>query len=119
MEDNNFSGSDATMMERMESMQREIEELKAALAEKELASGKSADMSKIKCMFEEGFSKIIDALRPVLDGANQKLSEPAKAAATKIEEKIVVNPFTAVMLALGLGFLLGKTIDIISSRRPQ
>ena len=116
MEENSFSSENMTVEERMECMQREIEELKAALASKDPSPQKAVDMSKIKCMFDEGFSKIVEALRPVLDSANQKISEPAKAAATKLEEKIAVNPFTAVMMALGVGFLLGKTIDIISSR---
>lgn len=85
---------------RMEEMQEEIASLRAQLHEKETAPGKLPDMAHIKSMFEEGFGKLSDALRPLADETERRVGE-----------KIAVHPFTAVMVALGAGLVIGKLVD--------
>lgn len=115
MEEKDFA-MDA-IVERMEEMKLEIAALKEALAEKAEAAEKCEpeengfqhlDLHKIKGMLEEGFEKLNAALHPLLEKTGQKISEPTRAAVAKVEEKISVKPLTAVVIALGAGFILGK-----------
>ncbi len=113
MGDNDFRMEE--IMERFENMKAEIASLKDTLVEREASVAKNMpDMGKIKSLFEDAFAKLIETIRPVLDGANRSISEPAKAVASKVEEKIIIHPFTAVMIALGAGIVIGKTINIVS-----
>lgn len=113
MGDNDFRMEE--IMERFENMKAEIASLKDTLVEKEASVAKNMpDMGKIKSLFEDAFAKLVETIRPVLDGANRSISEPAKAVASKVEEKIIIHPFTAVMIALGAGIVIGKTINIVS-----
>lgn len=113
MGDNDFRMEE--IMERFENMKAEIASLKDNLVEREASVAKNMpDMGKIKSLFEDAFAKLIETIRPVLDGANRSISEPAKAVASKVEEKIIIHPFTAVMIALGAGIVIGKTINIVS-----
>lgn len=113
MGDNDFRMEE--IMERFENMKAEIASLKDTLVEREASVAKNMpDMGKIKSLFEDAFAKLIETIRPVLDGANRSISEPAKAVASKVEEKIIIHPFTAVLIALGAGIVIGKTINIVS-----
>ncbi len=116
MEEKDFAME--AIVERMEEMKLEIAALKEALtekAEKELEGGAhfghgphGIDLGKIKCMIEEGFEKVTETLRPLVESAGRRISEPTRAAVARAEEKIAVNPFAAVAVALGAGFVLGK-----------
>lgn len=100
--------------ERMEAMKKEIESLKEQLAEKaeEKIAQHAPELYKIKDVIEEGFAKIADAARPMMEAANHKIAEPAKAAASKMEEHIVIHPFASLICAIGAGFLIGKMMGI-------
>ena len=91
MGDNDFRMEE--IMERFENMKAEIASLKDTLVEREASVAKNMpDMGKIKSLFEDAFAKLIETIRPVLDGANRSISEPAKAVASKVEEKIIIHP---------------------------
>ena len=94
---------------KMHEMQDEISKLKSQLEakEKEIAD-KAPDL---KCMFEEGFAKLHEAVKPLVDKANIKIGEPTKEAVARMEEKISIHPFAAVMIALGAGLIVGKLLD--------
>ena len=116
MEEKDFAME--AIVERMEEMKLEIAALKEALAAKtEEASDGGAhfvhghhgiDLGKIKNMLEEGFEKVTETLRPLVEKAGHRISEPTRAALAKAEEKIAVNPLMAVAVALGAGFVIGK-----------
>lgn len=115
MEEKDFAMD--SIVERMEEMKLEIAALKEALAAKiegaedcecKERGAHSIDLNKIKNMLEESFEKLTDTLRPLLEKAGHKISDPAKAAVARAEEKIIIKPFTAVAIALGAGFILGK-----------
>jgi len=111
MEEKDFAME--AIVERMEEMKLEIAALKEALAARdaeaeECADGHHHDFSRIKSMFEESFEKLAETLRPILDKATRRVSEPTMAAVAKAEEKISLNPLAAVAIALGAGFIIGK-----------
>lgn len=100
------------IVERMEEMKLEIAALKEALAAKtEETEGKECrrpDLGKIGDMLEEGFGKVTETLKPLLERAGHKIYDPTRAAVAKAEEKVAVNPLLAVAVALGAGFVIGK-----------
>lgn len=117
MEEKDFAME--AIVERMEEMKLEIAALKEALAQKaeDIAEEggehfrhgvHSIDLGKIRSMLEEGFEKVTETLRPLVETAGRRISGPTRAAVAKAEEKIVVNPFTAVVVALGAGYVIGK-----------
>lgn len=104
------------MAEQMETMKREIKSLREKLAEKEAkVINNNPDLGKIKEMLEEGFAKVTDAVRPVIEAANHKIGEPAKAVASRVEDHIVVHPFMSIVCALGAGLIIGKLMSVAES----
>ena len=98
----------------VEAMKAEIAELKDALAEKEhQVMKKMPDMEKVKATFREGYNKISEAVKPILDQADVKLGEPAREAMHKVEKNITVHPLASVAVALGAGLVIGKLLDIM------
>lgn len=98
------------MAARMEEMKAEIAALKELLAEKKDEA--VSRIPDIKSMVEEGFAKVSDAIRPLAEEANRRIGNPTKEAVSRVEEKIAVHPFAAVMIALGAGLVVGKMLDI-------
>lgn len=109
------TGQYEEMKQAMETMREEIASLKEALAEKERAiASHGPDMTKVKAMLDEGYAKVVEAVRPLLDEAESKLGEPTRRAVHRAEEKITMHPFTAIMIALGTGFVAGKALDLVN-----
>ena len=97
----------AEIAHKIQEMQSEISSLRAQLAEK-AETGKASD---IKAMFEEGFAKLHEAVEPIVKRANDKIGEPTREVVARMEEKIAIHPFAAVMIALGAGLIVGKLLD--------
>lgn len=113
MEEKDFAME--AIVERMEEMKLEIASIKEAMTANEdapKATCPTIDFSKIRSMLEEGFEKVADALRPLAERADRNIGKPARAVVEKAEEKIVVNPFAAVAIALGAGLIIGKLISM-------
>ena len=103
------------MQELIAEMKEEILQLKDQLAKTVKEEAKElTGTSDVRTMFEDGFAKLSDALRPLAEQANQKFGEPAKEMVERVEEKISVHPFTAMTVALGVGVVVGKLLDIAS-----
>ncbi|MDR3332475.1 MAG: hypothetical protein LBT08_07590 [Synergistaceae bacterium] len=101
---------DNTAAMSMEEIEREIRALRAALSELE-ADGRKSDMAGVKTAFEDGFSRITEALRPL---AGEKVAGPVMDAVKRLETKVASHPLTCVAIAIASGFVLGRIIDIAS-----
>lgn len=112
------------IMRRMEEMRDEIATLKAALAAKASETSETAeteraapDMRGVRHMFEEGFERMSEALRPLVEEADRKIGGSARHIVAQTEEHIGARPFTSVALALGAGLLIGRLLD--ARTRPE
>ena len=98
-------GSQSAASGNTEELQAQIETLKEDLA----AIGATL-AELVKSGAREGRSKVEQAAddyrRKGAEQADEALKE-ARAYGEALEEKIVQNPFAAVLVALGLGFLAG------------
>ena len=110
--ESNYTPED--MAAHMEEMKEEIAALKQLLAEKrDEAADRGRDMKHdIRAMVEEGFAKVSDAIRPFAEKAGHRIADPTKDVVARVEEKIVIHPIAAVMIALGAGLVVGKMIDV-------
>ena len=97
----------AEIAHKIQEMQDEISSLRAQLAEK-MDTGGASD---VKTMFEEGFAKLHEAVEPIVKRANVRIGDPTREAVARVEEKISIHPFAAVMIALGAGLVVGKLLD--------
>jgi ElaB/YqjD/DUF883 family membrane-anchored ribosome-binding protein len=96
----------------MEEMAREIRSLKEALAERDGERAReSADADGVRSMLDEGFSKIMEAVRPYA------ASVSVKDAVSDIGERIREHPLASVSIALASGFLIGRIADKFSRCR--
>ena len=98
--------------ERLAALTAEVSELKEKLENKSAGEGVHYDFSRIKALFDDGMGKLMEALKPIAAKANSRIAEPAKAVVHKTEEKVANNPFTAIMIALSAGVIIGKVLDI-------
>lgn len=96
-------------------LKEEIATLKAKLHEKEKRV--EGHIPEIKEMIEEGFEKVSDAVRPFAKEAEHAIAEPTKEIMSLIEERINARPFTAMLVALGAGFVIGRLLDV-TTRYP-
>ena len=99
----------ADIARKIQDMQDEISSLKAQLADRAAeAEDKAPDL---RTLFEEGFAKLHEAVRPIAERAHARIGEPARDAVARVEEKISIHPFAAIMMALGAGLVVGRLLD--------
>jgi ElaB/YqjD/DUF883 family membrane-anchored ribosome-binding protein len=100
----------------IEIMRAEIAALREIIAENNEEENRGIEMAGIKSLMEDGFSRISEAIRPVMEKLNVKLGKPAGDAVNSLEEKIAEHPFKSVTIALVTGFAIGKAVGFFISR---
>lgn len=95
--------------ERIVELEAEIEELKNALAEhqEKNEAKRLIDFNKVKTAIDDSARGIMAAVKPVIE----KYEEPGRAAVAKVGNRVSDNPFLSVMVAFGVGIVIGKIID--------
>jgi len=92
------SGSKSETEQHAEALQEQIEALKG-----DLRAIKSTLADLVKSGLQEGR----ETLREQAEEQTEAAMENARVYGEALEDKIVKNPFAAVLTALGLGFIVG------------
>lgn len=106
------TNAEKEMAENLDKLRADISELSATV--KSLVSETAGAQSELKKKLDETARHAAAAGESILHGAaekgNEALHAATKQATDKLDEieiKITRNPFAAVAIALGLGFVLG------------
>ncbi|MCP4385429.1 MAG: hypothetical protein GY798_29120 [Hyphomicrobiales bacterium] len=106
------TNAEKEMAENLDKLRADIAELSATV--KTLVSDTVGAQSELKKKLDETARHAAAAGESILHGAAEKGNEALHSAAQQashkldeIEVKISRNPFTAVLIALGLGFVFG------------
>lgn len=78
--------------------------------EKELEALK-ADLTSVKNDLRDLVDGLVDRAKSETDDITQSARKNIRLGVTSVEESIEQNPFTTVLVALGVGMILGKVLS--------